>query len=242
MDSLASRVADKLEEGDYKGAVRLGSGSDSFADHSPATLESLKQKHPDGHSDRCFGPAPDPDLFSVAITEEDVKRAITSFPNGSMDGPDGLRPQHLKDLIGPSANEGSVVLLRALTSLVSLILKGKTPIHLQPFFFDASLVALKKKDGGVRPFAVGCTLRRLAAKCASHHAPKELADLLSPRHLGCGVPWGTRKYLKDLKSDRVILKIDFKNAFNSVRWDKMLLAAEEFIPKLHPFVIVSLHI
>ena len=95
----------------------------------------------------------------------------------------------------------------------------------------------------MRLFAVGCTLHRLAAKCASHHALKELADLLSPRHLGCGVPQGleaavhaTRKYLKDLQSDQVILKIDLKNAFNSVRWDKMLLAAEEFIPELHLFV------
>ena len=42
MEALASRVANKLEEGDYKGAVRLASGSDSIADHSPATLESLK--------------------------------------------------------------------------------------------------------------------------------------------------------------------------------------------------------
>ena len=223
--------------------MRLASGSDSIADHSPATLESLKQKHPDCHPDRCFGPAPDPDLFSVTITEEDVKRAIISLPNDSAGGPDGLRPQHLKDLIGPSANEGGVVLLRALTSLVSLILKGKTPSQIQPFFFGASLVALKKKDGGVRPIAVGCTLRRLAAKCASHHALKELADLLSSRQLGYGVPWGveaavhaTRKYIKDLQSDQVILKIDFKNAFNCVRRDKMLLAVEEFISELHPFI------
>ena len=136
-----------------------------------------------------------------------------------------------------------MVLLRALTSLVSLILKGKTPSQIQPFFFGASLVALKKKDGGVRPIAVGCTLRRLAAKCASHHALKELADLLSPRQLGYGVPWGVeaavhaiRKYLKDLQSDQVILKIDLKNAFNSVRRDKILLAVEELIPELHPFV------
>ena len=54
--------------------MRLASGSDSIADHSPATLESLKQKHPNRHPDCCFGPAPDPDLFSVTITEEDVKR------------------------------------------------------------------------------------------------------------------------------------------------------------------------
>ena len=32
------------------------------------------------------------------------------------------------------------------------------------------------------------------------------------------------------------MKVDFKNAFNSVRQDKMLLAVEEFIPELLPFV------
>ena len=73
--------------------MRLASGSDSIADHSPATLDSLKQKHPDRHPDRCFGPAPDPDLFSVTITEEDVKRAITSLPNGSARWPPTPTPQ-----------------------------------------------------------------------------------------------------------------------------------------------------
>ena len=35
----------------------------------------------------------------------------------------------------------------------------------RPFFFGATLTTLNKKDGGVRPIAVGCSLRRLAAKC-----------------------------------------------------------------------------
>ena len=51
MDVLASRVADKLGEGDYKGAVHLACGSDSVAEHSPETLVMLKQKHPDSHPD-----------------------------------------------------------------------------------------------------------------------------------------------------------------------------------------------
>lgn len=37
MDALASRVTVKIEEGDYKGAVRLACGSDSIAEHSPET-------------------------------------------------------------------------------------------------------------------------------------------------------------------------------------------------------------
>ena len=243
MDVLASRVADKLGEGDYKGAVHLACGSDSVAEHSPETLVMLKQKHPDSHPDCSIIPAPDAELCSIAIKEEDVRRAIVSFPNGSAGGPDGLRPQHLKDLTSPSANEGGSLLLRALTSLVTLILRGKTPEQIRPFFFGAKLVALRKKLGGVRPIAVGCTLRRLAAKCASALVRKELPELLTPRQLGFGVPLGVdaavhaaRAYLRDLHSDQVIMKVDFKNAFNSIRRDKMLLAVEEFIPELLPFV------
>ena len=36
-------------------------------------------------------------------------------------------------------------------------------MQVRPFFFGASVIALNKKDGGVRPIAVGCTLRRLVA-------------------------------------------------------------------------------
>ena len=39
------------------------------------------------------------------------------------------------------------------------------PSYCYPIFFGASLVGLDKPDGGIRPIAVGCTLRRLAAKC-----------------------------------------------------------------------------
>ena len=243
MDMLAVRVARKLEEGDYRGAVRITCADDTIAEHSSATLESLRQKHPKPHPDRGIFPTPDAEMPSLTVAEEDVRRAIASFPNGSAGGPDGLRPQHLKDLTGASAHEGGAALLRALTALVNLILKGKTPKQIRPYFFGASLVALRKKDGGVRPIAVGCTLRRLAAKCASMHAVKVLQDLLAPRQLGFGVSRGveaevhaTRIYLRSLQPDQVLMKVDFKNAFNSVRRDKMLLAVEEFIPELLPFV------
>ena len=71
MEVLASRVASKLEEDDYKGAVRLACADDTIAEHSPATLESLKQKHPEPHPDRFITPAPDAKLFSLTITKED---------------------------------------------------------------------------------------------------------------------------------------------------------------------------
>ena len=43
-------------------------------------------------------------------------------------------------------------------------------------------------------------------------------------------------YAGDLDDNHWIVKLDFKNAFNSLRIDKMLLAVRELAPALYPFV------
>ena len=43
-------------------------------------------------------------------------------------------------------------------------------------------------------------------------------------------------YLKNLQPGQVILKLDFRNAFNTIRCDKMLCAVGDLAPKLAPFV------
>ena len=163
--------------------------------------------------------------------------------NGSAGGPDGLRPQHLKDMISASANSGGEALIEALSSFISLILSGQTPIAIRPYFFGASLIALEKKGGGIRPIAVGCTLRRLAAKVASDKVMFEMASLLSPRQLGYGVSKGAeaavhaaRFYFKNIGSNKVFLKLDFRNAFNSIRRDRMLEAVHHLAPSIYSFV------
>ena len=49
------------------------------------------------------------------------------------------------------------------------------------------MVALEKKDGGVRLIAVGYTLSRLAAKCANSHVTKRRSEELQPVRVGAGV-------------------------------------------------------
>ncbi len=129
-----------------------------------------------------------------------------------------------------TATGGAQVLLSALTRFVTLILQGKTPLSIRPFFFGASLTALTKKEGGIRPIAVGCTLRRLFAKVAGFRVRDEMATLLAPRQLGYGVRGGAeaavlaaRFYLQDMQH-RCVLKLDFMNAFNTLRRDKILQA------------------
>lgn len=67
-----------------------------------------------------------------------------------------------------------------------------------------------------------------------------MGELLSPRQLGYGVRGGAeaaaRLYLHDLDPTKAVLKLDFKNAFNSIRRDKMLEAVQELAPGLLQFV------
>ena len=46
----------------------------------------------------------------------------------------------------------------------------------------------------------------------------------------------TRTYLSYMQLNQAVIKVDFKNTFNSIRRDKILLAVEEFISDLLPFV------
>lgn len=133
--------------------------------------------------------------------------------------------------------------MQALTSLINLVLEGKIPTSICPFFFGVTLVALEKKDGGVRPIAVDCTLHRLAAKSASNQIMRDMGALLAQNQLEYGTPLGAKAAvhtacicLHNLQPDEVLLKLDFRNAFNCICRDKMLKAVEELVPELLPFV------
>ena len=189
---------------------------------------------------------------AVTVSEGDVACAICSFPKGLPGSLDGLRPQHLLDLTSTSAGMGGEPLC-TLTVLTNLILAGAGdfPSEVRPIFFGASLIALNKKGGVVRPIAVGCTLCRLIAKIASKVIMECMGSLLVPIQLGYVTTLGAeaavhaaRLYLTDLQPDYVILKLDFNNVFNSVRREKVLKLQDSLPRKYFHFstpAILSLH-
>ena len=98
MKSLGHRVPEKLEEGDFMGVVRLVCSEDSMADRSDATFMALKEKQSSPRTASYIPPAPDINGPSLSVSVDDVAQAIKSFPNGSSEGPDRLRSQHLMDM------------------------------------------------------------------------------------------------------------------------------------------------
>ena len=243
---MARRVSAKLEEGNFKGAVRLLSSDDVIAEHSTATLEALKSKHPCAPSDRRTPVSPDESVLQVSFTESSVRRAIRpiSFPAGSSGGVDGLTPQHLKDMITIQGQASH--LLTAVTTLVNLIATNGVPESIKPIFFGGRLIALKKKDGGFRPIVVGLSLRRLVSKLMNSYAIDKLSHLFSPIQLGVGVAGGieaavhaARRYVDNLNRDEAVVKLDFRNAFNSLRRDSILEAIHASLPEAYSYVHAS---
>ena len=237
-ETLAKMAAAKLEDGDVKGAVRLLCSDDMLAVPDDVTYDALCDLHPPAPADRR--PAPSTDTPPLQVSPSVVRVAIRSFPSGSAAGPDGLRPQHLKDLLIGAADDSP--LLVAITDLTNLMLEGKTPPSVRGALFGANLLALLKKTGGIRPIAVGYVWRRLTAKVACSYAKEASATLLAPRQLGFGVQGGAeaavraaRRYLEKMEQGKLLVKIDFRNAFNTVRRDAILEAVAKHFPELLPF-------
>ena len=167
------------------------------------------------------------------------------FPAGLAAGSDGVTPQHLKDLISVGAD---CSLIRQLSELVNLMLDGSLPVEVNEIIYGADLIALKKRDGSARPIAVGYTLSRLAAKCANTHAVAKLSPLLAPIQLGVGVHGTrrcqsrgtcTRRWVTSMATDAVLVKLDFANAFNTLRRDSLLKVVARSIPELYTLTHAS---
>ena len=147
LESLAVRVASKVEEGDFKGAVRLACSEDSIAGMNERTLTALREKHPAPPPGCSISsvPAEVTSMGPLVVSAGEVAKAIHSFPCGSAGGPDDLRPKHLKNMISPSAVVCGTLLLEAITSFVNLVVEGKTPPPVCPFFLVLSWLHWTKR-------------------------------------------------------------------------------------------------
>ena len=89
------------------------------------------------------------------ISCNDVMKALFSFSQEASIGPDGILPQHLKELTRKSTGKSRTLLQTAITLFVKIVLTGAMPPDIRPFFFGAALVAFHNKGGVLRPIATG---------------------------------------------------------------------------------------
>ena len=104
--------------------------------------------------------------------------------------------------------------LSALTALTNHMVAGLAPRELAPFIAGAPLMALNKQGGGLRPIAIGETIRRLVSKCCCEATAEDCKVLFGPLQ-------AARKLAAEFGEDsgKFMLKVDFSNA--STRWTEL---------------------
>ena len=225
----------------------LSDGVHDAAD--PAVQQRLRELHP-GAPPLASGDGGALGMAALLVPDvseawlASVLDAVRTFPNGSAPGPSGLRPSALQDLLCRTRRSGD--LLPALATFVQACVNGRLPDALGPMLCAARLIPLKKKDGGVRPVAVGEVFRRVVGKCLLRHPHVvEQVKSLQPLQLGVGVPMacpiiahGLRRAVNalPLTGDWAILQVDVSNAFNTVARSAIMAGARDFAPAVIPWM------
>ena len=140
--SWTSAVTEKIEQGNFRSAVQLLCSAEGLAEDSPSTLLALRTIHPKVPADRRVFPVSEPTC--AILTPNQVLKALKSFKNGSSGGLDGLRPQHLKDLVAAPFQMDN--LLSAVTQFMNLLLKGVCPPTMASFFSEAVWLPCLKRE------------------------------------------------------------------------------------------------
>ena len=119
---------------------------------------------------------------------------------------------------------------------------GEAPLFLQPFLAGGVSIALQKNATAVRPLCCGDPIRRLVAKCFCLGGKDQIAATFQGKNYGVGCKGGVEvvthslrdklNELKDNNSDLVLLKIDFKNAFNLMDRNAFIKASSTMFPGL----------
>ena len=204
------------------------------------TARALELLHPQRAPPAARPPQELP--LAPEVAAEVVARCLRAFPAETAPGPTGLRVQHLRDACIAGGHEA---FLSQLTAVVNVLAQGRAPPSVAPVLAGAGLVALPKASGGVRPIAVGELLRRLTGKCLMSLVRDEARAYFWPAQVGVAVKGGAEKAVHVLRawtsrhagsSRKVLVKLDFANAFNCVHRDTVLDETTNRFPALARWV------
>ena len=207
-------------------------------------VAKLRRKHPQAPPARPALASMGPPSRAVVpdLSAESVVRAARAFRRGSAPGPSGLRGDHLREALATA--HGDEVAAH-LTEAVRILAAGDVPTDIAPHLAGARLFALPKSGGDLRPIAVGETLRRLVGKCLCAAVKEDALHHFAPLQLGVATPLGTEAIIHAVRqwlvrntgsATKVLLKVDFENAFNVLDRPELLRQVRAHLPGLAPWV------
>ena len=208
--------------------------SECTVQNGPEALEALHTLHP-ARQETLPKPTKSDIQGRAKISGKALKEAMQDLKNGKTPGLSGWRNEHLK-AFQAQADEWQMTryLEWANGIFEKLATYEKAPL--------ASLLIALSKPGKpeheVRPIAIGEVLLACPEKALVKQLSSRIANSLSPFSFGVGVPGGpeamavSTMLLNRLHPKKAILKIDVKNAFNTISRTAQLRGIREFCPEL----------
>jgi hypothetical protein len=247
-DHQVRRLRTLVGEGAAAKAVQSLGSKGVHDPNDPEVVKRLQKLHPQADA-LIVGDLPSnltPFLEGGAIAWEDlIRESIRKTRKGSAPGPSGLRMGHLQDALRRPGRGAR--LITAIAHLAAAWVAGQIPPAHSKFWCGANLTPLEKPDGGVRPVAVGETLRRLVGKALlkTGTARSQVAKL-APTQVGVGVAnatesvaMGVQSLVRQLEGNWAVLQVDFSNAFNTMDRHHLLQQTQERAPALYNFMLFA---
>jgi len=228
-----SRTKEYAKNGRFSAALKalLSKG---LLPTDPAVYEQLLQKHPQGVCN--LPPIVDCPSDPIQANYSQIAEIVRSFPCGSAGGGSGLRANHLYEAISISPFDENNSCLQALTIFINFLLSGRAPSRLSPYIAGAILVALGKKDNGVRPIAIGEIFRRICSKFCARSSRNLQKNYFEPLQLGVGTSGGCETIVHSVNSliksrgqdqELAMVLVDLTNAFNNA--DRAIFLEQTYI-------------
>ena len=164
--------------------------------------------------------------------EAAISKCILQAPKLSGPGPTDSRFEHWEVLRENPAG------LRAAATVLARLILGELPAEAHKAHLAGRLVGIPKSCGGVRPLACGSVARRLATKGACLAFGEDLSAACGPCQYAVGRVGGAEKLhktltlLAELRPDALFIKLDMRNAYNSMLRSAILDAVALRAPQL----------
>ena len=144
----------------------------------------------------------------------------------------GWRGDFIK-ILGNDAIKVLTKLCKAIATTSALI-----PSDIKPLFFGARLIPVPKKNGKIRPIAIGTIFHKLISAAIMSRIKSDLPGTFAPVQFGVGIRGGAENIVHGIRnklSDNPnlhLVSLDLENAFNNVSRQAFLDQVKDKFPNI----------
>jgi hypothetical protein len=245
--ALTKRAKKLFKDGRYSAATVALEEAKNWKDNpnrvvaNPLSLEEVQVKLRTLNPQRREGdevPAEDENPTGrLRISADVVGRVMRNLSKGSANGASGWTCATIYRLYG-GCDSGLGEHHDKIANLFTLLASGELPAK---YWNWSRAVLIPKDDGGFRPLGIGETWYRILGKCILQVVAAKVGEGLKPVQLGCGIRGGCEiaarlsQLFLDTDPTQILLKTDFKNAFNLVPRGRIYEGLCLRCPELRPW-------